>query len=167
MPGVSPVTVVVVVLPPSASPRQAGQAGLGKTVYPLTGAAFCAAAANERPTCPLPATDVLPAVTTGTPGAPGAPLVGWEVSQPPVPPLSSFAQIAWTGKLPVASVISVAPPDVPGGIQMHLSAASLPLLSSQPPAGNWSVIVSAYSCPSTIVTPSRAPGELTKPSPQS
>ncbi len=41
-------------------------------------------------------------------------------------------------------------------------------MSVQPPAGFWSVMVSAYSCPSTMVTPSRVPAlpELTKFCPQ-
>src|SRR5438034_11838996 len=39
----------------------------------------------------------------------------------------------------------------------HLSAFSSPLASTQPPAGFWSVMVSAYSWPSTIVTPSSVP----------
>src|SRR5205085_9218137 len=56
----------------------------------------------------------------------------------------------------------------PEEIQAHLSPFSLPELSVQPPAGNVSVIVSAYSWPSTIETPSRVPAEpeLTKFSPQ-
>ena len=44
-------------------------------------------------------------------------------------------------------------------LQAHLSPFSAPLPSSQPPFGNWSVIVSASSCPSTIVMPSVAPAE--------
>src|SRR5947207_3610791 len=41
--------------------------------------------------------------------------------------------------------------------QAHLSAFSSPLASTQPPGGFWSVMVSAYSCPSTIVMPSVSP----------
>jgi len=53
-------------------------------------------------------------------------------------------------------------------IQAHLSPFSAPVESVHPPAGNWSVIVSAYSCPSTMVTPSSKPTEpaFTKFSPQ-
>src|SRR5882757_11275586 len=61
-----------------------------------------------------------------------------------------------------------APPWVPGLSHAHLSAFSAPLVSVQPPAGFWSVMVSEYSCPSTIVYPSRLPAvpELTKFWPQ-
>src|SRR5690242_9799316 len=41
--------------------------------------------------------------------------------------------------------------------QAHLSPFSSPEASTQPPGGFWSVMVSAYSCPSTIVTPSMSP----------
>src|SRR5207302_3392879 len=56
----------------------------------------------------------------------------------------------------------------PEEIHAHLSAFSEPWMSVQPPAGNWSVMVSAYSWPNTIVKPSATPAlpELTKFSPQ-
>src|SRR5689334_5026130 len=56
----------------------------------------------------------------------------------------------------------------PSRSQAHLSAFSSPYRSHQPPPGFWSVIVSEYSCPSTIVTPSSSPAvpALTKFSPQ-
>src|SRR5207302_1503953 len=55
---------------------------------------------------------------------------------------------------------------VPGVIQAHLSPFSAPLESVQPPGGFWSVMVSAYSCPLTMDTPSRVPLLLTKFWPQ-
>jgi hypothetical protein len=58
---------------------------------------------------------------------------------------------------------------VPVCCQAHLSAVSSPSKSTQPPGGFWSVIVSAYSWPSTIETPSSWPAlpERTKCAPQS
>src|ERR1019366_6750572 len=93
--------------------------------------------------------------------------IGWDTSQPPAPLLKSFAQVDWTAKEPVVSEMFWAAP-WPDWIHAHLSPFSLPLLSVQPPAGNWSVTVSAYSWPSTIVTPSSVPAEppFTKFSPQ-
>ena len=53
-------------------------------------------------------------------------------------------------------------------IQAHRSPFSDPERVVQPPAGSWSVRVSAYSCPFTMEKPSRSPAEpgLTKFSPQ-
>src|SRR4051812_6048290 len=81
--------------------------------------------------------------------------------------LLSLPQVDWTANEPVASVMFCDAP-VPEEIQAHLSAFSEPWMSVQPPAGNWSVMVSAYSCPKTIVNPSVTPAlpELTKFWPQ-
>jgi hypothetical protein len=88
-------------------------------------------------------------------------------SQPPDPPLKSLAHMDWMANDPVARVMFWDAP-WPDEIHAHLSPISYPLESVQPPAGNWSVMVSAYSCPPTIVTPSRLPAEpaLTKFAPQ-
>src|ERR1039457_1833410 len=94
--------------------------------------------------------------------------MGWVNSQAPLPPAASFAQVLCIAKVPVARDRSATPPLVPGAIQAHLSAFSLPLASVQPPAGFWSVMVSAYSWPSTMEMPSLAPAlpGLTKSVPQ-
>ena len=73
--------------------------------------------------------------------------------------LKALLQSDWTGKLaPFIETLADAP--WPELIQAHLSPFSSPLLSSQPPFGNWSVIVSAISCPSTIVIPAFEPRPL-------
>src|SRR5262244_1815459 len=94
--------------------------------------------------------------------------MGWLASHAPAPPAPSLAQVVCMAKVPVASVRLNDPPLVPGVIQAHLSAFSAPLESVQPPAGFWSVMVSAYSWPFTREMPSRrpAPPALTKLSPQ-
>src|SRR5437764_10252747 len=81
--------------------------------------------------------------------------------------LLSLPHVDCTANEPVASVMFCDLP-VPEEIQAHLSAFSEPWMSVQPPAGNWSVIVSAYSWPNTMVKPSVTPAlpELTKFSPQ-
>src|SRR5207237_6752848 len=94
------------------------------------------------------------------------PTIGCDIWQPPVPPPASLPQVACIAKLPVAKLMFAAPPACPGEIQAHLSAFSSPWLSVQPPGGFWSVTVSEYSCPSTIVTPSRLLPGFTKPAPQ-
>src|SRR5258708_39812973 len=93
--------------------------------------------------------------------------MAWDTSQPPLPPPKSFAQVVCTANDPVVMEMFCERP-VPDEIQAHLSPFSAPLESVQPPAGYVSVIVSAYSWPSTIVTPSRVPAEpaLTKLCPQ-
>src|SRR5438045_240915 len=69
----------------------------------------------------------------------------------------SFDHVVCMAKVPVVNVtLSIRPG--PSLSHMHLSAFSWPLPSYQPPNGNWSVITSEYSCPSTIVTPSSNPG---------
>src|SRR6266566_6709446 len=92
--------------------------------------------------------------------------IGCEASQPPRPPLASLAQVVCIAKVPVARDRLNTPPAVPGVIQAHLSPFSAPLESVQPPGGFWSVMVSAYSCPLTMDTPSRVPLLLTKFWPQ-
>src|SRR5450631_2018605 len=86
----------------------------------------------------------------------------WLASHAPAPPEPSLAQVVCMAKVPVDTDRSNEPPLVPGVIQAHLSPFSEPLESVQPPGGFWSVTVSAYSCPSTIETPSSVPLELTK-----
>ena len=91
--------------------------------------------------------------------------MGWKISQP-FAFVESLAQLPWTGKVPVVSVMfCIAPGWVV--LQAHLSAFSFPMLSSHPPEGSWSVMVSAYSCPFTMEKPSSSPAlpELTKFSP--
>src|SRR3974377_2421501 len=94
--------------------------------------------------------------------------MGWVASQVPAPPAPSLAQVVCMAKVPVGSERSNDPPLVPGVIQAHLSPVSKPLESVHPPAGFWSVMVSAYSWPSTMDMPSLAPAlpELTKFAPQ-
>src|SRR2546430_4014685 len=108
----------------------------------------------------------LPGLVTVTPPVP-PPMIGWLISQPPVPLLKSLDHIDCIAKLPVEkATFAEAPwPDV---IHAHLSPFSKPVVSVQPPGGVWSVIVSEYSCPSTIVTPSSVPAlpPLTKFMPQ-
>src|SRR5215470_9057106 len=70
---------------------------------------------------------------------------GYESTQPPEPLLDALLHNDCTGKVPVDKVMSAAAPSCPVGIQAHLSPFSAPLESSQPPFGNWSVIVSAIS----------------------
>src|SRR5215510_5776346 len=93
--------------------------------------------------------------------------MGWLASHAPAPAAPSLAQVVCMAKVPVATVRSNDPPLVPGVIHAHLSAFSSPLASVQPPAGFWSVMVSAYSCPFTIEKPSSRPAlpALTKFSP--
>ena len=69
---------------------------------------------------------------------------GYESTQPPEPLLNALLHNDCTWNLPVDKVMSAAPP-CPEEIQAHLSPFSAPLESSQPPVGNWSVIVSAIS----------------------
>ena len=69
---------------------------------------------------------------------------GYESTQPPEPLLKALLHSDCTGKVPVDKVMSAAAP-CPEEIQAHLSPFSAPLESSQPPLGNWSVIVSAIS----------------------
>src|SRR5215469_15937272 len=84
---------------------------------------------------------------------------GYESTQPPEPPLNALLHNDCTGKVPVVKVMSAAAP-CPEEIQAHLSPFSAPLESSQPPFGNWSVIVSAISWPETIVIPALEPRPL-------
>src|SRR5215469_10334768 len=70
---------------------------------------------------------------------------GYESTQPPEALLNALLHNDCTGKVaPVDKVTSAAAP-CPEEIQAHLSPFSAPLESSQPPFGNWSVIVSAIS----------------------
>src|SRR5256885_2864219 len=89
------------------------------------------------------------------------------MGRPPLPPLASLAHVDCIAKAPVVNGTLA---DAPGPElrHAHLSAFSSPAPSTQPPAGFWSVIVSAYSWPSTIVTPSSSPAlpALTKFVPQ-
>src|SRR5215472_15362068 len=75
---------------------------------------------------------------------------GYESTQPPESPLNALLHNDCTGNVPVDTVMSAAAP-CPEEIQAHLSPFSAPLESSQPALGNWSVIVSAISCPETMV----------------
>src|SRR5262249_6760383 len=83
-------------------------------------------------------------------------------------PWDSLDQVPCIANEPVASDRSAAPPVVPGDSQAHLSMFSSPEESVHPPAGFWSVMVSEYSCPSTMEKPSVVPAlpELTKFCPQ-
>src|SRR5436305_14625273 len=92
----------------------------------------------------------------------------WLLLQPPEPLAAEFDQVVCMANRPVGSESTNAPPLLPGLIQAHLSAFSSPVRSVQPPDGFWSVMVSAYSCPSTIEKPSRLPPapERTKCVPQ-
>ena len=69
---------------------------------------------------------------------------GYESTHPPEPLLNALLHNDCTEKVPVDKVMSAAAP-CPEEIQAHLSPFSAPLESSQPPFGNWSVIVSAIS----------------------
>src|SRR5579859_1371784 len=108
----------------------------------------------------------LPGLDTVTVLPPGLVTMAWLPSQAPLPPEPSLAHVVWTAKVPVVSERSNEPPLVPGVIQAHLSPFSAPLESVYPPAGFWSVTVSAYSWPSTMETPSSGPLLLTKFCPQ-
>src|SRR5215469_1075904 len=108
----------------------------------------------------------LPGLVTVTVLPPGLVTMAWLASQVPAPPLPSFAQVVCIANVPWPVLRSKEPPAVPGVIQAHLSPFSSPLESVQPPGGFWSVIVSAYSWPFTMETPSRVPLLLTKFCPQ-
>src|SRR5215472_17485538 len=84
---------------------------------------------------------------------------GYESTQPPEPLLNALLHNDCTGKVPVDKLMSAAAP-CPEEIQAHLSPFSAPPESSHPPFGNWSVIVSAISCPPTIVIPALGPRPL-------
>ena len=75
---------------------------------------------------------------------------GYESTQPPEPLLNALLHNDCTAKVPVVNRMSAAAP-CPEEIQAHLSPFSAPLESSQPLLGNWSVMVSAISCPPTRV----------------
>ena len=97
-------------------------------------------------------------------------LIVWVNRHPPWPLLALLAQTDCMANAPELSCSTAAEPAVAGfgGIQAHLSAVSFSPRSTQPPAGFWSVIVSAYSWPATIETPSSLPAlpERTKFAPQ-
>src|SRR5690348_5961791 len=65
---------------------------------------------------------------------------GYARTQPPEPLLKALLQRDCTANVPVERLISAEAP-WPEEIQAHLSPFSAPLESSQPPLGNWSVIV--------------------------
>src|SRR5690348_17216057 len=90
-------------------------------------------------------------------------MIGWVIRQP----LASLDHVVCIANVPVANVTLAMAPG-PFVMYAHLSAFSSPDLSIQPPAGFWSVMVSAYSWPAAIVRPSRVPAEpaLTKFWPQ-
>src|SRR5215470_653342 len=82
--------------------------------------------------------------------------------------LVSFDHMLCMAKAPVARVTFVVF-SRPLLIQAHASAASSPVTGlAQPPGGNWSVSVSAYSWPATIEKASSTPWDprLTKLTPQ-
>ncbi len=108
----------------------------------------------------------LPGLVTVTVLPPGLVTIAWLASQDPLPLLPSLPQMVWTAYVPVPVVRSKLPPEVPGVIHAQTSPTSEPLELVQPPAGFWSVMVSLYSWPSTIVTPSSVPLLLTKSWPQ-
>lgn len=83
----------------------------------------------------------------------GPPTIECEIAHAPL----SFDHVPCIANEPLANATFCAPPVPPVPTHAHLSAFSAPDESVQPPAGFWSVIVSAYSCPATIVTPSSAP----------
>jgi hypothetical protein len=87
------------------------------------------------------------------------------IAQPPLLLLARFDHVPCTANFPVVSVMfwTLAAPD---DSQAQRSPFSSPLLAVYPPAGNWSVIVSAYSWPPTMVTPSSWLPALTKLAPQ-
>src|SRR5215467_9858305 len=86
----------------------------------------------------------------------------------PVMPVAATVTVGFRPGRGAADQVPVFPPLVPGVIQAHLSAFSCPEESVHPPAGFWSVMVSAYSWPFTIEKPSSRPAlpALTKFSPQ-
>src|SRR5579864_141172 len=84
---------------------------------------------------------------------------GYESTQPPEPLLNALLHNDCTGNFPVDKVMSAAAP-CPEEIHAHLSPFSAPPESSQPPFGNWSVIVSAISWPPTMVMPASGPRPL-------
>lgn len=91
--------------------------------------------------------DWVPGLVTVTGLGPPPPTIGWVNWQP----LVSLPQEPCSAYEPVAVTRLPAPPVVPGAFHAHLSAFSWPSEEVQPPAGNWSVMVSEYSWPSTIV----------------
>src|SRR5438067_2434084 len=104
----------------------------------------------------------LPGLVTMT-VLPPPPTIGWEIWQLFV----SLDHVDCMAKLPVVNDTFAEAP-WPEEIQAHLSAFSSPTLSVQPPGGFWSLMVSEYSWPSTMVTPSIVPAlpPLTKFWPQ-
>src|SRR5262249_17235045 len=83
-------------------------------------------------------------------------LIVWVNRHPPLPLLALLAHTPCIANFPVGRVSRAIRPG-PACSQAHLSAVSSPPRSTQPPAGFWSVIVSAYSWPATIETPSSLP----------
>src|SRR5579863_387916 len=81
--------------------------------------------------------------------------------------LVSFDQVLCIANAPLPMTTFAEAP-CPELIHAHSSPSSAPEEAVQPPAGFWSVRVSAYSWPFTIEKPSRRPAEpgLTKLSPQ-
>src|SRR5215469_13086727 len=90
--------------------------------------------------------------------------MAWLNSHVPPP---SFAQVDCIANVPVVRLRFCAGAPGPRS-HAHRSPVSSPELLTQPPAGFWSVMVSAYSWPSTMDAPSRRPAvpPLTKFSPQ-
>jgi len=129
------------------------------TLNPVNGDPPSLGIVHDNPTDASPAV----AVNTGAPGTVVPVSIAW-LMEHTAPSLENVLCIA---KLPVAKATSAAAP-VPLEIHAHLSAFSDPLPSIQPYEGFWSVSVSAYSWPPTMVTPSRAPAlpEFTKLVPQ-
>src|SRR5216684_3844213 len=84
---------------------------------------------------------------------------GYVRTQPPELLLKALLHRDCTANVPVERLISAEAP-WPEEIQAHLSPFPAPPESSQPPWGNWSVIVSAISCPETIVMPALGPSPL-------
>src|SRR6185503_5012727 len=96
-------------------------------------------------------------------GCASSPKIRWEIAHP----APSFDHVDCIANVPVEKVTFRDAP-VPVLSHAHLSAFSSPLPSNHPNPTSWSVIVSEYSWPSTIVTPSSRPDvpALTKFSPQ-
>jgi hypothetical protein len=85
---------------------------------------------------------------------------GYVMTQPPTSVLKALLQSDWTANAPVLKLTVCAAPWLPVAIQAHLSPFSAPPESSHPVLGNWSLTVSAASCPPTMVMPAVGPSPL-------
>src|SRR5947207_14418978 len=133
------------------------------TVAPKPGAAVLAIVAVSVADWPPVSGLVAGATETVKSLPPPPPTIGCDIWQP----LPSLDHVDCMANDPVVNGTATIAPG-PELSQAHLSAFSSPPASFQPPDGFWSVMVSAYSWPSTIVTPSSTPSApgCTKFSPQ-